>query len=80
MQAPGKKRLWYRCFSMSFTKFLKASFPIEHLRWLLLNLHSRKEDRKRQKKELTNKPQEKKCMSEVHKNKFVQTIFIDPNP
>ena len=30
------KRLWHRCFLVSFAKFLKTPFA-EHLRWLLLN-------------------------------------------
>ena len=35
-----KKRLWYRCFSVNFAKFLRTSFLTEHLRWLLLELPS----------------------------------------
>ena len=31
-----KKRLWYRCFSVNFAKFLKTLFLIEHLRFLFL--------------------------------------------
>ena len=31
-----KKRLWHMCFPVSFTKFLRTPFFIEHLRWLLL--------------------------------------------
>ena len=31
-----KKRLWHRCFPVNFAKFLRTSFSIEHLRWLLL--------------------------------------------
>ena len=31
-----KKRLRRRCFPLNFTKFLKTSFCIEHLWWLLL--------------------------------------------
>ena len=31
-----KKRLWYRCFPMNFSKFLRTPFLTEHLRWLLL--------------------------------------------
>ena len=31
-----KKRLWYRCFPVSFTKFLRTPFFTEHLCWLLL--------------------------------------------
>ena len=31
-----KKRLWHRCFTVSFAKFLKAPFFTEYLRWLLL--------------------------------------------
>ena len=31
-----KKRLWHRCFSVNFAKFLKTPFFIEHLWWLLL--------------------------------------------
>ena len=31
-----KKRLWHKCFSMNFEKFLRTPFFIEHLRWLLL--------------------------------------------
>ena len=32
-----KKRLWYRCFSGDFVKFLRTTFYIEHLWWLLNN-------------------------------------------
>ena len=32
----SKKRLWHRCFPVNFAKFLRASFFIEHLWWLLL--------------------------------------------
>ena len=31
-----KKRLWHRCFPVSFAKFLRTPFLTEHLRWLLL--------------------------------------------
>ena len=31
-----KKILWHRCFPMNFAKFLRTSFFIEHLWWLLL--------------------------------------------
>ena len=31
-----KKRLWHRCFPFNFAKFLRTSFFIEHLWWLLL--------------------------------------------
>ena len=31
-----KKRLWHRCFPVKFVKFLRTSFFIEHLWWLLL--------------------------------------------
>ena len=31
-----KKRLWHRCFPVNFAKFLRTSFFIEHLWWLLL--------------------------------------------
>ena len=31
-----KKRLWYRCLPVSFTKFLRTPFFIDHLWWLLL--------------------------------------------
>ena len=31
-----KKRLWHRCFLVSFVKFLRTPFFIEHLWWLLL--------------------------------------------
>ena len=33
-----KKRLWHRCFSRNFAKFLRTPSPTEHLRWLLLFL------------------------------------------
>ena len=33
-----KRRLWQRCFPVSFTKFLWTPFLTEHLRWLLLEL------------------------------------------
>ena len=32
-----KTRLWHRCFSVNFVKFLRTSFSIQHLQWLLLN-------------------------------------------
>ena len=31
-----KRRPWHRCFPVNFAKFLRASFIIEHIRWLLL--------------------------------------------
>ena len=33
-----KKRLWHSCFPVSFRKFLRTPFLIEHLRWLLLHV------------------------------------------
>ena len=30
-----KKRLWHRCFPVSFAKFLTAPFLTEYLRWML---------------------------------------------
>ena len=33
-----KKRLWHGSFPVNFEKFLRTSFYIEHLRWLLLYL------------------------------------------
>ena len=33
-----KKRLWHRCFSVNFAKFLRTPFLTEHLRWLLLEI------------------------------------------
>ena len=35
-----KKRLWHKCFSVNFVKFLRKSFYIEHLWWLLLGFTS----------------------------------------
>ena len=35
-----KKRLWRRCFPANFTEFLRTSFFIEHLRWLLLRIET----------------------------------------
>ena len=32
-----KKRLWYRCFIVSFEAILRTPFFIEYLWWLLLN-------------------------------------------
>ena len=32
-----KKKLWHRCFPVNFAKFLRTTFFIEHLWWLLLN-------------------------------------------
>ena len=37
-----KKRLWHRCLSLRFTKFLKILFFTEHLWWLLLLFCKRK--------------------------------------
>ena len=34
--SPIKKRPQYRCFPVNIAKFLRTSFLIEHLRWLLL--------------------------------------------
>ena len=34
-----KKRLWHRCFPRNFVKFLRTSFFIEHLGWLLMALN-----------------------------------------
>ena len=31
-----KKRFWYRCFPVNFSKFLKTPFITENLSWLLL--------------------------------------------
>ena len=31
-----KKGLWHRCFVVNVVKFLRITFLIEHLRWLLL--------------------------------------------
>ena len=36
-----KKRLWHRCFSVNFAKFLRTPFLTEHLRWLLLDIGHR---------------------------------------
>ena len=33
-----KKRLWSRCFPVSFVKFLRTPFLTEHLWWLLLKI------------------------------------------
>ena len=33
-----KNRLWHRCFPVSFAKFLRTPFLIEHPRWLLLTI------------------------------------------
>ena len=32
-------RLWHRCFSVNFVKFLRRSFFIEHLLWLPLQIY-----------------------------------------
>ena len=39
LATPFKKRLWHRCFPVNFVKFLRTSFYMEHLWWLLLNIH-----------------------------------------
>ena len=36
LRAGLKKKLWHRCFPVSFAKFLRTPFFTEHLRWLLL--------------------------------------------
>ena len=33
-----KKRHWHWCFPVNFTKFLRTTFYIEHLWWLLLHI------------------------------------------
>ena len=40
----SKKRLWHRCFSVNFVKFLKNSFLTKHLLWLLLTTSKTKPD------------------------------------
>ena len=35
-----KKRPWHRCFPVNFAKFLRTTFFIQHLRWLLLENES----------------------------------------
>ena len=35
-----KKRLWQRCFTENFAKFLGNPFSIEYFRWLLLPFHA----------------------------------------
>ena len=37
-----KKSLWDRCFPVSFVKFLRTSFFVEHLLWLLLHIKIKK--------------------------------------
>ena len=37
-----KERLQQRCFPGNFAKFLRATFLVEHLRWLLLKQSSKK--------------------------------------
>ena len=34
-----KKRVWHSCFPVNFAKFLRTTFIIEHLRWLLHKKH-----------------------------------------
>ena len=34
-----KKRLWHRCFPLTFAKFLRTPFFMEHFWWLLLKIH-----------------------------------------
>ena len=34
-------RLWHRCFPVNFVKFLRTSFFIKHLWWLLLQIYRR---------------------------------------
>ena len=34
----SKKRIWHRCFSVNFAKFLRTLFVTEHLWWLLLSI------------------------------------------
>ena len=36
-----KKRLWRKCISVNFVKFLRTPFLTEHLRWLLLSIFTR---------------------------------------
>ena len=31
-----RRRVWHRCFSVNFAKFLRTPFLTEHLRWMLL--------------------------------------------
>ena len=35
MPATFKKWIWHRCFAVNFVQFLRTTFFIEHLRWLL---------------------------------------------
>ena len=41
-----KKRLWHRCFPVNFVKFLRTTFFMEHLSWLLLELFLQGQDLK----------------------------------
>ena len=34
-----KKKLWHRCFLVNFMNFVRTSFIIEHLWWLLMSFH-----------------------------------------
>ena len=38
LQRWKRKRLWHRCFPVNFANFLRTSFFIDHLRWLLLHV------------------------------------------
>ena len=37
-----KKRLWHRCFSVTFAKFLRTPFLTEHLLFLLLHIRRKR--------------------------------------
>ena len=52
-----KKRFWYRCFPVSYAKFLRTPFLKEHLRWLPLEVKRfrKKKTFYAQKKENLNK-------------------------
>ena len=36
-----KKRLWHRCFTVNFAKFVRTPFFAEHLRWLFCTFSRR---------------------------------------
>ena len=61
-----KKKLWCRCFSVNFAKFLRTRFLIEHLRWL-----DKKKISKKVNPLLSQKPNLRKMMNLVESDVII---------
>ena len=67
-----KMRLWHRCVTVNFAKFLRTSFFTEHLRWLLLLL----DEIQNTKKMKTRESKKRKFEKKVREIGWVVLIFL----